>query len=548
MFVDSIYNLIEDSGFESGISDNWVITGSVASFLRDSTRFNSGNWSAQIASPGTIGGVEYSLGLLPAGTYMIGAWIWSSNVAKIVQFKAGRTDFFPSGVGIVRFDSTGIGSTGQELTGSFTSDGIHPSKIQIVAAAGFSTDTFQIDDVYVVPISTPFNADTYGQMLPVADQDKALGFPLRNYLASAGAMFDQVDYYVRDRNDRPGWTVAVDPNTAPAEALDWLSQISGTVFPGTLSVTEKRKAIVDAEGRDRGTRRRIVREVQKYLATGSSPGDQTVMLFERTPDDDHFAVGVYRSQIPRSNEYLWYDWIDANPISGSAPGAIDGDFETGSASSWATSGGSLTSGATKAVSSEAYWSGLKSLKVTTTVSNQGVRNDLGVLASGTRTIVAFIKGTVGGERVNLAVEYNGGSTQSTQKTLSKDTWTAISLPVITLDGVNHCFISMSSSGSTDPHQSNINWFIDSIGAWSGSITLPSPSTIENQIWQAVERTRPIEFRQSRPVFFADGWTYAILGATYRTSIVSGSEQFFNNYSNVAESYATYTDLLNNNPI
>jgi Phage tail protein (Tail_P2_I) len=125
-------------------------------------------------------------------------------------------------------------------------------------------------------------ADLYDRLTPIASQDAALGWPLANYCAAIGTMFQTVEDYARDQmvngQIAPGWSQLLDPLRCPVEALPWLGMFVGVVVNQALSEDDQRAQIQAANGWARGTLGAMVAAAQAYLT-----GTQTVLVRERDP-------------------------------------------------------------------------------------------------------------------------------------------------------------------------------------------------------------------------------------------------------------------------
>lgn len=117
----------------------------------------------------------------------------------------------------------------------------------------------------------------YARLEPIAYADPDNGYPLKNLTGALMAPREILDSVTMDHGDTIGWGVAVDPDTAPDDLLDWLAQLVGVVFPASaLTAAEKRSRIQQAAGFYRGTPRAIREEVQRVLT-----GTKYVGVFER---------------------------------------------------------------------------------------------------------------------------------------------------------------------------------------------------------------------------------------------------------------------------
>jgi hypothetical protein len=531
-------NLIEDSSFESGISLwstshtwlpgtydlQWKVFhwspaqgGGIISMRGKHVMYMNG---ASSQSTG-MGGAWYDLGVLPEGDYIASASFWIDNVGVTfdIKFRAGRANDIaaPAIIGsTTHFDQW------ETINGIFHSDGINPSMLLIRNEENTNYATFAVDQVAVISAESAFQMDLYQQMTPVADKDAANAYSLKRFLRAYSMMFEQIEGYVRDAADgTPGWGTFANPMTAPAETLDWLAQISGTVIPFGMSTSDKRNLIRDAPGRSRGTRDAIVRAVQKYLT-----GNKMVIFRERTTDFSHFGVAVLKSEAPASD---WFTNIVTNP-----------SFESGT-SGWATTGGSLVSGAVLTIAPfPAPASGTESGKVVTTSTGQGIIYSFGVLAAGTYAWRVSVRADVG-PVVNLTFDIGGTSTNAG----IIESWQSFG-GTFTADGVSTVNLQIKTASPTTA----ATFYVDEV---MGGLAPSIPSdyfegSATNIIKNAVESERPVELIQDNPLFLDTAWTYFSLSSTLIVTEVSPGVPLYSpilgSYQDVVNHFNTYTDLKN----
>ena len=147
------------------------------------------------------------------------------------------------------------------------------------------------------PTTTPTADVVYewvgqGQTSPDADHDWAF----LHLIVELTRPLWEVEQVVRASAGRPGWAAALDPDTVPAVALDWLAQWVGVRLPAGLSDAAKRARIKDRPNARRGTPAYVVAAAQ--AGTTDSAGEAT--MFERrhpdemdTDDPDRFVVVIY---------------------------------------------------------------------------------------------------------------------------------------------------------------------------------------------------------------------------------------------------------------
>lgn len=142
----------------------------------------------------------------------------------------------------------------------------------------------------------------YDAVSPLAYADAEHGYALL-HICHAGtlALVTPYSWAMDDESEtRPGWSVLLDLEEAPDEALDWLGQFNGSRLPDGLSEAERRSRIVSADGAERGTPGSIVAAVEPLLT-----GTKTVLMRERynsaTPLVDapwHLQVTTLTSETP----------------------------------------------------------------------------------------------------------------------------------------------------------------------------------------------------------------------------------------------------------
>jgi hypothetical protein len=139
----------------------------------------------------------------------------------------------------------------------------------------------------VPPGLTPqaFAADLYQALAPLTAQEPYNGFSLLILCNAIGVMFQMVDDWVRDQPQGPGWSLLLDINRCPTEALGWLGQFVGVRIPGSLTDAQQRAWILSMIGFRRGTPAAMIAAVQATLT-----GTKTVTLVER--DGDPYALTV----------------------------------------------------------------------------------------------------------------------------------------------------------------------------------------------------------------------------------------------------------------
>jgi len=164
-----------------------------------------------------------------------------------------------------------------------------------------------------------FAARLYEMLAPLAGSDEDQGWALLIYVNALGTMFQQVEDWVRDSPDGPGWSLLLDLARCPDEALPWLGQFAGVrMLPGS-SPADQRARITSTDGFKRGTAAAMI-----GAAKGTLTGSQRLVFRERdgaahgyTPPDDAYVLTVYSytSETPNPTATL-------NALLAQKPGAI----------------------------------------------------------------------------------------------------------------------------------------------------------------------------------------------------------------------------------
>lgn len=146
----------------------------------------------------------------------------------------------------------------------------------------------------------PFAARLYRMLAPLAQYDPSYGWALLTFVNAATLAFEQVEQWVRDTPDGPGWSLLLDVNRCPPEALPWLGQFVGVRLLKNATDEANRERITATDGFSRGTPAAI-----KGAAQATLTGNRSVFLTERdhdpadTPDYAYYlTVQTYAGQTP----------------------------------------------------------------------------------------------------------------------------------------------------------------------------------------------------------------------------------------------------------
>jgi hypothetical protein len=145
-----------------------------------------------------------------------------------------------------------------------------------------------------------FAARLYAMLEPLAQLDADAGWSLLILINAIGGMFQEVETWVRDTPDGPGWSPLLDLTRCPSEALPWLAQFAGVRIPGGLTDAEQRAWIASTSGFWRGTTSALIGAAKATLT-----GTQTVLFRERyggpvtSPEYAYYlTVNTYTSETP----------------------------------------------------------------------------------------------------------------------------------------------------------------------------------------------------------------------------------------------------------
>lgn len=120
---------------------------------------------------------------------------------------------------------------------------------------------------------------------------------LEDYLRAIGGTFQEIEEYAVDNVDGEGWTLLLDPDRCPEEALPYLAQYVGEQLPVGATLAAKRERVLDAPNQSRGTLMSIVFAAQRSLT-----GSRAVSVKERdavdgvSDDPDRLTVITYSDE------------------------------------------------------------------------------------------------------------------------------------------------------------------------------------------------------------------------------------------------------------
>lgn len=166
-----------------------------------------------------------------------------------------------------------------------------------------------------------FAARLYAMLAPLAADDAYNAWALLTYVNALGVMFQLVEDWVRDSESAPGWSLLLDVERCPPEALPWLAQFNGVRIPARVSDPDaQRHWILSTDGFKRGTRDALI-----GAAKGTLVGNQQLIFRERdgaahgyagSPDYAYvLSVYSYVAETPNPTATL-------NALLAQKPGAI----------------------------------------------------------------------------------------------------------------------------------------------------------------------------------------------------------------------------------
>jgi hypothetical protein len=122
-----------------------------------------------------------------------------------------------------------------------------------------------------------FAARLYAMLAPLAADDAYNAWALLTYVNALGVMYQLVEDWVRDSESAPGWSLLLDIDRCPPEALPWLAQLTGVRIPARVTdPVEQRQWILSTDGFKRGTVAALLGAARSTLT-----GEQRLVFRER---------------------------------------------------------------------------------------------------------------------------------------------------------------------------------------------------------------------------------------------------------------------------
>jgi len=169
----------------------------------------------------------------------------------------------------------------------------------------------------------------YAMLSPLAAADEDTGWSLLTYVNALGVMYQLIEDWVRDSEDGPGWSLLLDVNRCPPEALPWLAQFIGVRLVSGQTDAQDRQRILSTDGFQRGTRAAMIGAAQATLT-----GAKTVLFRERSgnpaqsPEYAYILdVSTYTSQTPNPT-------LTLNALLGQKPAGIILNYTTTPGQTW----------------------------------------------------------------------------------------------------------------------------------------------------------------------------------------------------------------------
>jgi hypothetical protein len=139
-----------------------------------------------------------------------------------------------------------------------------------------------------------FAGRLYGMLAPLAQKDPVAGWSLLILVNAIGLEYQLVEDWVRDSPDGPGWSLLMDLDRCPPEALPWLGQFVGVRVPTGLNDAQARAWVASTDGFRRGTP-----AAMRGAAQATLTGDKLVVFTERFNGDAYaLDVATYVDQTP----------------------------------------------------------------------------------------------------------------------------------------------------------------------------------------------------------------------------------------------------------
>jgi hypothetical protein len=155
----------------------------------------------------------------------------------------------------------------------------------------------------------------YSELEPLTYAELQNQYALAIFCQALGMTIDEINEYVRDSEDGPGWSMLLDLERAPEKALPWLAQFVGVRIAAGLTDQQQRDWIAGTANWRRGTLAAMTAAVQATLS-----GSKQVIIRERFGGAYKLNVVTYKSETPPedidSKNYLWNSNFEVNDTDG----------------------------------------------------------------------------------------------------------------------------------------------------------------------------------------------------------------------------------------
>lgn len=133
----------------------------------------------------------------------------------------------------------------------------------------------------------------YSELEPLQYAEAQNQYALAIFCQALGLTIDEINEYVRDSEDGPGWSMLLDLERAPEKALPWLAQFVGVRIAAGLTDQEQRDWIAGTASWRRGTLQAMTAAVQATLT-----GLKQVITRERFGGAYQLSVVTYTAETP----------------------------------------------------------------------------------------------------------------------------------------------------------------------------------------------------------------------------------------------------------
>lgn len=139
----------------------------------------------------------------------------------------------------------------------------------------------------------PLAAEVAEELAPLLTQDDENGNVGEHFIAVLNAPLEVIAEAVReDEDERDGFAVFMDIDSAPAEALPWLAQFKGVRATPGLAEADTRAQIASAEGLHRGSIDSLKRAGARHTA---SHDPNLIRVLDRVGGDPYATTVITRT-------------------------------------------------------------------------------------------------------------------------------------------------------------------------------------------------------------------------------------------------------------